>query len=493
MPELDKTDKIIPISWLESILENDDVFQKFITNFSNSKELFDNISLEKYLEALNQYMKFMMTIDSDLSKKYFDKMNYINTYYRTNEEAYDYERYLDRTERLIPISLLQEILTDKETLDKFLNFEENKNYFPESDLKRYLKDLEDLVNYYTKNNMPYPEGMISSFAKIKNAYLFEFDHDETLEGEFELKKIDNELESTVLRRVNPNADQFTLARAIYVELCKLTSYDVNYAARGKGDSKAEEIYNKEAEEVTLEDNKLVCKSFSEIYATILNKVGIKAIVNEGYHKYVLFLCNGIVIKADATQTNSNFREEFSLPDIIRVKLGLPTAGFEAVNKQNIITESIHKADLEHKNYHESKLQSYEDRYRKIKKIEVTDRKDFTEMMEYLTQVETDNLEGLEYTEYLKLLVKSRLEKEALSKIYFSTCYKKQDDTFTPIFVIDASEYIVDGDVCISFSKEKGFIRLSPWELTNKEKNGELIITSDVFKKKLEVMELGITK
>ena len=37
MPELDKTDKIIPISWLESILENDDIFQKFITNFSNSK------------------------------------------------------------------------------------------------------------------------------------------------------------------------------------------------------------------------------------------------------------------------------------------------------------------------------------------------------------------------------------------------------------------------------------------------------------------------
>ena len=61
------------------------------------------------------------------------------------------------------------------------------------------------------------------------------------------------------------------------------------------------------------------------------------------------------------------------------------------------------------------------------------------------------------------------------------------------FVIDASEYIVDGDVYISFSKEEGFVRLSPRELMSREKNGELIITSEVFKKKLEVMELGITK
>ncbi len=493
MPDIDKTDKIIPISWLVSILENDDVFRKFVTDFSNSKKIFDDISLEKYLESLNQYMKFMMTIDSDLPKKYFDKMNYINTYYRTNEEDYDYERYLDRTESLIPISLLHEILTNEETLDKFLNFEQNKNYFPEESLKRYLKDLEELVNYYDKSNVPYPEGMLSNFEKIKDVYLFEFEHNETLEGEFKLKKIDNELESTILRRVNPDADQFTLARAIYIELCKLTSYDVNYAARGKGDSKAEEIYNKEVGEITLDNNKLVCKSFSEIYATILNKVGIKAIVPDQYHKYVLLLCNGIIIKADATQTSSNYKEEFSLPDIVRVKLGLPTAGFEAYNKGNVITSSIDKADLENQTYQDSKLQSYENRYRKIKKIEVTDRKDFTEMMEYLTQVETNDLEGLEYTEYLKLLVISRLEKEALSKIYFSTCYQKKEEIFCPTFVIDASEYIVDGDIYISFSKEDGYKRLSSRELMAREKRGDLIITSHTFKKKLEVMELGIAK
>lgn len=494
MVDFDKTDKLIPISKLESILEDGDIFRKFILEFDHSEELFEDIPKQEYIQALNQYMKFYIKLGVDLPRRYFDIMNYINTVHQI-EEQYDYEEYLDKTERIIPVSFLEDILTKNEILEKFFNFDENRDLFPQN-LDEYLSSLMNLVNYYIENNMPMPPNMDSNFRKIKSVYIFGFHHNEKLEGEFELKNIDKELEETIFKRVNVNADSFTLARAIYMELCRITSYDANYYAYQKVDKEgkiAQSIYNKPTEEVTLKNNKLVCKSFSEIYATLLNKVGIKAIVTGGHHKYTLFLCNGIVVKADATMTGSNIGEEFNLPDIIRVKLNLPTTGFSAYNNENNLSYVIEKADKENEEYQERKLTELENRYRQIRNLENRKNLSFEEAISYLESIKAGKLVDLEYTEYLKILLKLNLNRNQLKNIRFCTCFEKQSEVYYPIFIVDGTEYITGEFPYFLFSEGNGLNCLSVSELKEKQNGGQLLIMNDEFKRNLEVKHVGTFK
>jgi hypothetical protein len=492
MSEFEKTDEMIPISWLLSILDNDDVFRNFITSFMSTKK---DHELENYLEALNHYMQFNMEMNSSLPKKYFDKMNYINTYYHTNVEQYSYEEYQKQIESRIPLTLLEEILTDEKTNEKFLDFEEHRDTFPDYPLDTYLRALQKYVDCYRENKINLSNMIFYNFEKIKNAYIFSFPHDESLEGEGTLKKIDAQLEKTILKRVNPNASPFTLARGIYIELCKLTSYDENYDAQKRinQDSPiASEIYNKSPEEVTLDRNKLVCKTFAEIYATLLNKVGIKAIVEGDIHQYVRFECQGVLIKADATTTGFQPSDSIPLADIIRVKLNLPTIGFEAENPVNDLSYAIKEADLKNDQYRWDKTESFEKKYRQIKKLEVEDKKSFDGVITFLSEVETDKLRGLEYTEYLKMLLTSKLDKDVLSNICFSTGYQKQKDNYYSIFIIDGSEYSHD-DAYYIFDPYLQVQKVDIKELIEREKTEDIIIVSNTFKRNLEVKKLGITK
>ncbi len=496
MSDLESTKKLIPISILVSILNDDNVFQKFIIGFEKYNDTFEDIPRKQYLEALNNFMKYSIKTDNNLPRKYFEKMNYINTYFNTKVENYSYEQYLERTQKLIPISILHKILEDDQIKDKFLYFEENKDYFTDGSLEDYMSALLTLVDYYEKNNLTMTDEMRKNLCEIKRMHIFMISHNETLTGEIIIKKIDQDLENAILKKVNSNADSFTLARAIYIELCTLTSYDENYDAYKRIDKKSEiakEIYEKEPEEVTLKENRLVCKTFAEIYAGLLNKIGIKAIIEGNIHKYVLFLYNGIVVKADATEADIDLETGFGMCDINRVKLGLPTVGFEAYDSKNDISYAIRKADLENQEYKQKNLESLENRYRKIKKLDIQKKNNLEEMICYLENVETDKLVGIEYTDYLKVLLTAKLNPETLKNIWYTTCYEKIKDTYQASFAIDASQYSENKNQYYFFHQDRRLEILEANALKQLAEEGKIIITNDTFKKGLEVRKYGTVK
>jgi len=492
--DLEKTAEIILISILESILNDDKVFRSFINDFDNSLSLFGRNSKFRYIESLNQYIKLYIKLGKDLPKSYFDKINYINSINRINKQ-YDYEEYLERTDRIIPISFLESILTEEEILNKFLSFEDNREIFPLR-LEDYLNALSDLLKVYKNSGIELLTNMEINFKKLERIYIFEMFHNEEMNNDYELKNVDKKLEETVFKRVNMNAEPFQLARAIYIELCKLTSYDATFYAYQEIDRKGEKykaLYNKPVELINLENNKVTCRSFSEIYATLLNKVGIKAIVAGKNHKYTLFLHKGVIIKADATNKNFNIGEEFKLPDIIRVKLNLPTAGFRAYNIQNDISYVLEQVDIFNEEYQDKKISNLESRYKKIKGIENKKNMSFEDIIFYLSSIKPNKLIDFEYTEYLKMLVKTNLDRSIIDNLYFCTCYEKELEAFHPLFMIDASKYIDDEDSYFLFSHRQGLIRLSLEELKKIYESNQLLITNNKIKSDLGVDKLGSIK
>ena len=127
MGELTRINKEISLRTLESILKDDTIFRKFIMNFDKEKDLF------KEIDSLNTLMDYYIKHDDALSKKYFEKMNYINSYYKGNLKddfrEYSYEEYLNQSKPKIPFKVINSILADEEVFHKFLNLENTLKSF----------------------------------------------------------------------------------------------------------------------------------------------------------------------------------------------------------------------------------------------------------------------------------------------------------------------------------------------------------------------------
>lgn len=132
-----------------------------------------------------------------------------------------------------------------------------------------------------------------------------------------LKILDDELRDKHL-------NDFEKARYIYLRCCEEFSFDSRYWFTGVfGDDKLHNsiLYKKlDIENITADEIEVVCRSFSlyVLKPLIDNLTNLNCnIVNEGTHTYVLLDYKSNEWKLDAT-----------LGDFSRVKLDLPTLGFE---------------------------------------------------------------------------------------------------------------------------------------------------------------------
>lgn len=480
MGELAKTNKEISLRTLESILKDDTIFRKFIINFDKEKDLFKGMNKIDYIYSLNTLMDYYVEHDDALSKKYFEKMNYMNSYYKKDLKdsfrEYSYGDYLKRKKPEIPFKVMNAILSDEEVYHKFLHFNEYRDYFRNIPLNQYIQAILDMQSFYEKNHLLLQRHKQDRIQTIKSQFIFETPHNEILTGERCEVKIDPVLEKEVLKKVNLQEDLFVIARSIYMELCKIVTMDDIFLTQPKESNKVNQMLAKE-------------KSFSAIYATLLRKVGIDAVISSGKEKATLFLYKGLVVKANATEKGTQIGENYHVSDITRVKIGLKTVGFKALNPENDIHAAILNADKKQEEYQkkvEENRKELEQKYRSLKKIDVNEKQNLVEVMEELAILDASHeLSSLDYTDYIRTMIDTSVSDAQKGEISCVTCYKKQDGKHHSVMVVDLTRCREYRDTYYLFEEQKGGAALSNLDLRNMKKMGILSIPNEKFEKNLE--------
>lgn len=332
--DFEKTAELIPISIIEKTLINGVYFTKLI-RYNENKDVF-NFSLEGIIIALNDYMNCMIKVNNNLSKEAFDRINYINSYYGYNG-SFDYNTYLEESKKYIPLDLLMDILNNESTYNIVLNcIYEGKAYnnIPINLLVEAINNISNIDNYLTDI-----KDIDKKCRDIINFYNIVYKLNTNDKPTYDLNK---GLENKIMEKCSPDLNKFGLARSLYLQSCRILTYDINYLI---GDDKVrEKIYNRSAEDINVNKNRVVCKTWAETFCSLCNKNGIRAIIDGKYHKYVILDCDGIIIKADATNKYKNNDEDFEMADMMRVKIGLRTAGFTPVIENNDFYKKLDNAD-----------------------------------------------------------------------------------------------------------------------------------------------------
>ena len=197
---------------------------------------------------------------------------------------------------------------------------------------------------------------------------------------------------------NGELSELEKARYLYIELGKLLKFDINYIS--SSDRKSEDVYWRYVDFDKIEDNKYICRQIAEMYAEILNRVGIKAqreyrtfgeIVDEyfdatGRHAYtVVELTDGRKIIADLV---------YDLPFIQK---GLETISFGTATENRFDIDLLDKKEV----------------YEADKKIK------------YMSQINTETLTYVYSDEFYKM-VKAEIENPEILKEYVDATYPEQD-------------------------------------------------------------------
>ena len=230
------------------------------------------------------------------------------------------------------------------------------NNIPKDD---YLYAVKSLINDYNLNEY------ISESAKIfvnslsknrvydleaKNTYL---DTKETL---YQNICLDEYLVNTILKDIDKYDSKLEKAIVIYINMCMIFRYDEEYFINNQDNS----IVTKHSDihylnELSLNNNSIVCYEFNIIYEYLLNKIGInfetiyKNDLNNSYgkgHAYLRFRCDKYIIEADSVRGIID-------GDLTRIKLKGKLNGLKCLNSNedtvkefNDILDSLYKEEKE---------------------------------------------------------------------------------------------------------------------------------------------------
>lgn len=246
-----------------------------------------------------------------------------------NQSEEDYKKFLEDKEDMTFIVNGEEKKYPKRVVVYMLiNFVEKKrileNYLlPEIALNRYIElysfkqiDYES-INKYEKTNDDYNNGISIS----------------------EIIKLDPALEHAVLSDMNPTYSLLEKAIYIYYKLCELLTYDQEYyAANQKGEEAESHCDINRINNITLENNEVVCYEFIAIYSYFLRHLGIKYTVDNAVqdeygkgHSTISFKVGEFLITVDPTRSIlSN--------DMTSAKINAPLIGMRMTN-ENVATRN----------------------------------------------------------------------------------------------------------------------------------------------------------
>lgn len=327
-----------------SLVQNGEIEDSIIITRATLAKAIDDFAKEISVKIPNK-VQMRIALLTNLSTVYSLRKNYADEIYSCivdgdiceiecldlydilNQPEEDYQKFLENDEDMtFLVDGIEKTYPKRVVAYMLVNFVENKrileNYLlPEIALKRYIElysckqiDYES-INKYEKPNDEYNNGVSIS----------------------ELIDLDKEFEDAVLCDMNPTYSLLEKAIYIYYKLCELLSYDQEYyAANQKGEEAEKHCDINRINNITLENNEVVCYEFIAIYSYFLRHLGIKYTVDNAIrdeygkgHSTISFKVGEYLITVDPTRSILN-------NDMTSAKINSSLIGMRLTN-ENIAT------------------------------------------------------------------------------------------------------------------------------------------------------------
>ena len=325
--DIDKTWPFITINAIKSLLENDIVFDRFM-HFDQNQDYFKNLDPEFIASSVKAYVDFMADkgarFDRTTQKKIDKIVKVLPKEQRQTRPQFKQYGNLNKTQ---VYNAAMRIVTSEQELFQFLDVKTGNGFYqgiPKEVITDFIStELSEFTRKIVAN-----EQMDRSINFIRHKQSLIADHTYKTDPRIGLNP---EFENSIYQGIK-SREPAAFALELYNELNKRVKYNPAFFALDQdlNDQFARDIYYKGFNQTTNQDNSVVCKQWSELYAHLLQKCGYEAYVTgKGKHKKVIAFFGTTMIEADATNQTTSPDDPSRLTDLTRSKLGVRPAGFKA--------------------------------------------------------------------------------------------------------------------------------------------------------------------
>ena len=369
-------------------------------HFDENKVLFPG-SIDDYIIDLNQYIQVFLKW-KNFGETEIARINVINSLYKKG-----YKTYIpNHNKPLISIQMLNDILSKQDIYEKFLDFNQHKDFF-RYHRSTYIKELQAYIKVLEQNGL---------YIDLEAQSRYQF----ILNQNSNKSTIDISLKKEILKSIPPHFNGVSLAYAIYYNLNEHVFYDDTFIMTPDNDPKKEDIYR---ENIIISENKnsITCKSWSEVYSGLLEEKGFKSqICTQGKHQYVVFEYQNMVFTADATNLKTD-ANGVRMNDITRSHLKLDAVGFSSTDSNyKPIIASIHQELVAYKREKQTQLNHLIDQYQSISNTTYLEQQ-MENILAYINQVSLRYLLGpLDLASFSIGFLKANLSAKQLNEWKIST-------------------------------------------------------------------------
>ncbi len=350
--DLSATRKLIPIGIIEEILNDDQMFWKF-NNFEQNIDIFDSeTTKEDYILVISDYINAKKNMGYKITDK--EKKNF----YLLTGEKIKKTLWKDKGQRREEFNngLVLQYIEDEQKITELKEMYYNNSEIEDEKLLKKGINIDKIVDLLIEWGKKYDIRLESDIKKgriiLKDIEDLKEIKSVKTQGKKlnEIGKLNEEFIDAVMSNIPKGLSKECLARAIYIELNKRVKFNETFSFYDQDLSLdfINKIYNMDRNKVTKENNKITCKSWSEIYADLLGMNEIQSYIVGEKHKYVKFFLNGEIFTADATNEftarkveNSEIKND-SMNDLARAKYGIKPEGFFCENNIDFDFSEIDK-------------------------------------------------------------------------------------------------------------------------------------------------------
>ncbi len=324
---IDKTMPFITIDAINALINDPSVFNKFM-DFDKNQEFFKGLTPDFIAKAVKDYVDFMHDKGLRFDRKAQKHINKIKSFLPKEEkDKTPVFRQYKGVNKTNLYNMAISIVGSNDMLQQFLNCQRTGQEFdgiPQNVLADYIST--ELFDFTRK---------IVPSIQIEKNIAFIRTKGNMIQDSYRVNpdyRINPDFERSVMDAIKPTNDPAEFAFQLYNELNKRVKYNPAFFALDQDltDQFAHDIYYQEFGKVSPENNSLICKQWSELYAYFLEKNGFEAhVCGKGKHKFVRAFYGTNVIEADATNQTTSVDDPSRLTDLTRSKLGVRPAGFKA--------------------------------------------------------------------------------------------------------------------------------------------------------------------
>lgn len=282
------------------------------------------------------------------------------------------------------------------------------------------------TEYLKKNNVlddyAIPDNVESRMKRLMGGQFIDFSAanklTETQDTLYEKANLNPELRNAILEQMPEDATGLEKASYIYAKMCTMLTYDNKFmAANQKGEAAEKHKSLDYIEQISPENNEVVCFEFNMIYAKMLNELGLnfkseyKNMIGEDYgdgHANLEFRDGKFIVRADSVSSILG-------GDIARAKLGLPLIGFECESKnkrtQQEFQESVSKMYelVQQQEREKNPWDEYDLLTENLKPVEFDEKKSI--LLERLKATNLRGIDAMTYALQLRKALFSEKERE----------------------------------------------------------------------------------